>query len=236
MAGKKDKEGKIKITKDGPYLVSGSVELEKHAIISDEKGIPKSWKLKEKYPRQETYALCRCGQSKNKPFCDGSHVKAAFDGTETADKSKYDQQSQTLEGPGLILDDAQKLCAVGRFCHRGGDVWDLVDLSDDPGTKEQAINNACDCPSGRLVARDKKSKKPIEPDLEKSISLIEDPFHKLSGPLWVRGGIPVESEDGTLYAVRNRVTLCRCGKSKNQPFCDGTHCIIRFKDGDSFAE
>lgn len=50
------------------------------------------------------------------------------------------------------------------------------------------------------------------------------------GPLWVRGGIPVESSDGATYEVRNRVTLCRCGRSSNKPFCDGTHKGVGFRD------
>jgi CDGSH-type Zn-finger protein len=39
----------------------------------------------------------------------------------------------------------------------------------------------------------------------------------------VRGGIPIESANGKTYAVRNRVTLCRCGQSANKPLCDGSH-------------
>ena len=50
------------------------------------------------------------------------------------------------------------------------------------------------------------------------------------GPLWVRGGIPVMSADGKPYAIRNRVTLCRCGKSGNKPFCDGSR-IGRVRSG-----
>jgi hypothetical protein len=69
----------------------------------------------------------------------------------------------------------------------------------------------------------KKTKKTIEPEFEKSIGLIEDPAVGVSGPIWVRGGIPVESADGKTYKVRNRVTLCRCGKSSNKPFCDSSH-------------
>jgi len=59
--------------------------------------------------------------------------------------------------------------------------------------------------------------------LERSIGTIEDPSKNASGPFWVRGGIPVYSADGKLYQVRNRMTLCRCGKSTNKPFCDSSH-------------
>ena len=50
------------------------------------------------------------------------------------------------------------------------------------------------------------------------------------GPLWVTGGIAVEGADGETYEVRNRATLCRCGASKNKPFCDGEHTKIGFSD------
>jgi hypothetical protein len=73
------------------------------------------------------------------------------------------------------------------------------------------------------VVWDKKTGKAIEPELEKSIELIEDPAIGVSGPIWVRGGIPIESADGNTYEIRNRVTLCRCGKSSNKPFCDSSH-------------
>jgi len=77
---------------------------------------------------------------------------------------------------------------------------------------------------------DRKTGKPIEPELPLSIGLIEDPAQGCSGPLWVRGGVQIESADGFKYEVRNRVTLCRCGQSQNKPFCDGTHAAVGFRD------
>ena len=65
--------------------------------------------------------------------------------------------------------------------------------------------------------------KPIEPKFEPSLGLIEDTEKKVSGPIYVRGGIPVVSADGKTYEIRNRVTLCRCGRSDNKPFCNGSH-------------
>ena len=69
-------------------------------------------------------------------------------------------------------------------------------------------------------------------ELITSIEIIEDPQIKVSGPIWVKGGIDLESADGTKYERRNRMTLCRCGKSNNKPFCDGSHINVRFNDGD----
>ena len=68
---------------------------------------------------------------------------------------------------------------------------------------------------------DKATGLPIEPELEPSLGLIEDTEKKVSGPIWVRGGIPVVSAEGTTYEIRNRLTLCRCGRSANKSFCDG---------------
>ncbi len=214
---------KIKVTKNGPYIVSGEIPIQKQVIIADSNGTATEWQPTTKYPRQETCSLCRCGQSKNKPFCDGTHMKIGFDGTETAGKEAYLNKPKEIEGPALKLADIEDLCASARFCHRAGGIWNLVPASDDPEKKQIAIEETCNCPSGRLVITDKKAGKTIEPNLAKSIGLIEDPAMGVRGPIWVRGGVPVESADGKTYRMRNRVTLCRCGKSKNKPFCDSSH-------------
>jgi CDGSH-type Zn-finger protein len=220
---KTNNDSKIRVLKNGPCLVSGNVPLRKMTIQCDGQGIPIEWLIGQKLKTSETYALCRCGQSKNKPFCDGTHVKVNFDGTEVSDNESFDKMAITIDGPALKLKDAEILCASARFCHRGGNIWPQIPQSDDPKLKQNAIRNACDCPSGRLVVIDKETGKTIEPELEKSIGFIEDPGIGVDGPNWVRGGIQVYSAEGMPYEVRNRVTLCRCGKSTNKPFCDSSH-------------
>jgi CDGSH-type Zn-finger protein len=223
---------KVSIAKNGPYLISGNMPLAKDISVVGRSGQPEEWKKGKEYPEQESYALCRCGQSKNKPFCDSSHAKVNFDGTETASREPYAKQAEKISGPALELFDAQDFCAGARFCHLAGGTWRNVENSGNPQAKKNAIQSACNCPSGRLVVQEKNSKKPIEPKFEKSIGLIEDPQAKASGPLWLKGGIELESADGTKYETRNRMTVCRCGKSKNKPFCDGSHIGARFNDGD----
>lgn len=223
---------KIKIIKNGPYLVSGKLPLGKEIIMPDGEGNPIVWKKGKSFPEQEEYALCRCGQSKNKPFCDGTHLKNKFNGKETARMDKYADQCQKISGPDLDLTDAEELCAAAGFCHRMGGTWNLTEKSDNPDFKKVAIEQACNCPSGRLVAWDKKTKKAIEPTFKQSISVTEDACQQVSGPLWVKGNVLVESADGKEYEIRNRVTLCRCGKSSNKPFCNGSHIPARFNDGD----
>ena len=223
---------KIKVIKNGPYMVSGNIPMSKQKIIADNKKYSIRWEEGAKYPEEQEYALCRCGHSGKKPYCDGSHTQVEFDGTETASMDSYLDQARKLQGPDLILTDAQVLCASGRFCDRAGGAWKLTKNSDDPESREMAIKEACECPSGRLVAWNKSTGQAIEPEYTPSIGLVEDMGAKVSGPIWARGGIPVESCAGTQYQLRNRVTLCRCGRSENKPFCDATHVLIGFSDED----
>ena len=192
-------------------------------IKCDSKGIPAEWFFGGVFPTKQSYILCRCGQTKSKPFCDGTHAKINFDGNETSDNEPFDKLAKEYDGPTLQLKDAEILCASARFCHRGGDIWPQIPKSDHLKLKQNAIRDAVDCPSGRLVVFDKQSATRIEPSFEKSIGFILDPSKGVDGPLWVRGGIPIYSAEGKLYEVRNRVTLCRCGKSTNKPFCDSSH-------------
>lgn len=221
---------KVVVTKDGPYLVSGNIPLAKENIMVDGEGYPVKWAKGTKYPYQESYELCRCGKSTTKPYCSEMHAKIGFDGTETASRKKYVQRAEKITGPELVLGDAIDLCSSARFCDRAGGVWRLTEESDYKRSKKIAIDEACNCPSGRLVASNRKTGKPIEPELNPSISVVEDPDAKASGPLWLKGGVVLESSDGSKYETRNRVTLCRCGKSENKPFCDGTHTVIGFRD------
>ncbi len=220
---KVNNDSKIRVLKNGPYLASGGVTLRKMTIQCDCQGVPVKWLIGQKLKTSDSYALCRCGQSNNKPFCDGTHVKVNFDGTEVSDNDPFDKLAKIIDGPILELKDAEILCASARFCHRGGDIWSQILQSNDPKLKQNIIRNVCDCPSGRLVVIDKGTGKIIEPELEKSIGFIEDPGIGVDGPIWVRGGIPVYSAEGIPYEVRNRVTLCRCGKSTIKPFCDSSH-------------
>lgn len=214
---------RIKVIRNGPYLVSGRVSLSKQTIGIDPAGYSYEWRQGKQYPSGETYSLCRCGQSKKKPFCDGTHTIIDFDGTETASRKPYHDQAERIKGPAIDLTDAEALCAAARFCDRAGGIWKLTRLSDDPKARATAEEEARFCPSGRLVVWNKDGDA-IESKFEPSIVVVEDPQENMEGPIWVRDGIPVESADGFVYELRNRVTLCRCGKSSNKPFCDASHC------------
>jgi CDGSH-type Zn-finger protein len=197
--------------------------LSEQRIVTNAEGDSLDYREEEKYSAPSQYALCRCGQSASKPFCDGTHAKVRFDGTETASRQPYLQQAETIDGPTMRLTDQENLCAFARFCDPKGKIWNLIAQTDDPEIQKIVKHEAGHCPAGRLVVWDKKTGKPIEPEFEPSLGLIEDTEKKVSGPIWVRGGIPVVSADGKTYEIRNRLTLCCCGSSSNKPFCDGSH-------------
>lgn len=223
-------EPHVVVTKNGPYLVTGAVPLARQTIVADQEGGSQQWRESHAFAVQDSYALCRCGHSGTKPFCDGTHKKIGFDGTETADRRPYREQAQLTEGPALALSDAESLCAFARFCDPNGQVWSQVARTDEAEVRATFVRQVNNCPSGRLVAWDRATGKPIEHHLPLSIGVIEDPPEGVSGPLWLRGGIPVIAADGFAYEVRNRVTLCRCGASKHKPFCDGSHAAVKFRD------
>jgi CDGSH-type Zn-finger protein len=214
---------KINIVKNGPYRIAGGAPLSVQAIGVNEARESIEWIEAGDVATSGPYFLCRCGKSANKPFCDGSHSTTGFDGTETASRAVYDDQAGQIDGPVLALADAESLCAGARFCDRAGTVWASVEAVED-GTQQRAfVEQVGQCPSGRLVARDRQTGAPLEPHFDPSIVLIEDPAEGVSGPIWVRGGIRIIGSDGVDLEPRNRVTLCRCGASSNKPYCDGSH-------------
>lgn len=224
------KEKKIKILPGGPYEVDAGIPLNQAIVEPDERGAGESWGEGKAYPKQEEpYHLCRCGRSANKPFCDGAHAHTRFNDEEIAEDPPYEQAAKCYQGDTVDLLDNEAWCAVARFCDRGEQVWGYALASSVPGFEDEAIRQACACPSGRLTIR--KDGKLLEPDLPQEISAVQDPAKGHRGPLWVKGGIAIEGADGRTYRVRNRVTLCRCGQSGNMPFCDASHLACTHMQG-----
>ena len=220
---------KITIVKNGPYQVSGGVPLGRETIGANAAGDSVDWLAGEAERARRAYQLCRCGHSKTKPYCDGSHETVGFDGTETASRAPYVEQAGVMEGPAVAMTDAESLCAFARFCDRDGNVWNTVAAVSAPAGKQAFERQVGQCPSGRLRVLDKAQESWIEPELPASIALVSDPAQGVAGPLWVRGGIEIVGADGGAYERRNRVTLCRCGASRNKPFCDGSHASDEVK-------
>lgn len=222
----------VVVTERGPYLVYGHPPFAAQHIMPDLNN--ESWFFQQGRSfstASEPTALCRCGASKRKPYCDGSHTKADWDPALTAPQASIAAGAERIEGPGLTLTDNPDYCVFARFCHPFGDTWTLTERSDDEASRRLAVREASMCPSGRLTARDRATDRAYEYRFDPSLGLIQDPTINASGGLWVRGGIPVRREDGTAYEVRNRVVLCRCGRSANKPYCDGSHAVVKWRDG-----
>ena len=219
-----DNPVKVKIIPDGPYRVSGASAL-RMRIARNDAGRPVEWQRGADVETGEAFSLCRCGASEEKPFCDGTHNSIGFDGSETADRAPTVTRRERYEGEGIVMTDDKPLCYHAGFCVTEHTMaWKLVEEASDPEARAQLIQMIRNCPSGRLEYFEPPDETPIEEELPQEIGIIDD------GPLWVRGRIPVESSDGETYEVRNRVTLCRWGASKNKPYCDNTHAEIDFRD------
>ncbi|MBL8446565.1 MAG: CDGSH iron-sulfur domain-containing protein [Zoogloeaceae bacterium] len=221
---------KIKVIQDGPYLVSGGVPLREKLIVANSEGESIDYQVSREFEVSSEFALCRCGKSSNKPFCDGSHAGVGFDGSETADRAPYAHRAELFRGPYLSLTDQEGLCAFARFCDPNGRVWNQVEKSDIPQVADTFVPQVNKCPAGRLVPWETQSGMSLEQARDPQVSILQDPEKQCSGPIWVEGGISIEAADGFIYESRNRVTLCRCGQSGNKPFCDGTHAAIGFRD------
>jgi CDGSH-type Zn-finger protein len=199
-------EKSIRITEGGAYIVSGSVPISEKIITPEGKGYV--WGDGTEIEQKSKYALCRCGRTEKAPFCDGNHTKGVpFRGKETASRKPYDKRAHTDRG----------------------DVWKLTKRSDDPENYEMALKAANECPTGRLAAYDKDGT-PHEAELEQEIIVVQDPEKACSGGYFVKGGIKLISSDGEEYETRNRYVLCRCGASRDTPFCDASHVSRHFND------
>ncbi len=120
---------RIEIMKAGPYAVYGAPELHLQTIETDEAGVARDFRPGRSFAtRPEPVHLCRCGASKNKPYCDGSHGKADWDPALTAPHARRPEEVTSYEGPGVTLLDDEPYCVLARFCDAGEGIWQAVGL------------------------------------------------------------------------------------------------------------
>ena len=205
---------RIEVTEHGPYRVSGDV------AIRDTEG--------NLLRHGGTWYLCRCGGSRNKPFCDATHGLKAFDGKETADRGPIAHRREAYPATGITVYDDRTVCAhFGQCSSRLPSVFraDVEPFVDPQGAAATEIADiVAGCPSGALTFALGNDAQPVESNQPPSITPIVD------GPYRLRGPINVVGVDGRSYEHRERRTLCRCGQSRNKPFCDGSHWYAGFRD------
>jgi CDGSH-type Zn-finger protein len=179
----------------------------------------------EALPTSPEMALCRCGQSKNKPYCDGTHARVGF----TSERDPTHTPDGVIDYPGTDITihfnklqcSASELCAHGlpKVFEHGRDPW----IDPNRAKAEEIVAVIRRCPSGalRYTHKGKTGPEHSEPP---SIRV------RKNGPYEVRGGVPLRSPFWMEQASRQIYTLCRCGASMNKPFCDGSHWRVNFKD------
>jgi CDGSH-type Zn-finger protein/uncharacterized Fe-S cluster protein YjdI len=85
------------------------------------------------------------------------------------------------------------------------------------------------CPSGALTYRDKAGASEQVP-AENTVTVV------YNGPLYVTGDLAIAGAPADMPGVRRRAALCRCGASKNKPFCDNSHLQAGFRDFGAVGE
>jgi CDGSH-type Zn-finger protein len=215
---------KVAATANGPYHVTGIGRIVWREVVETADGEPIAWRERGIVSDADTeYWLCRCGHSANKPFCDGSHRRVGFLAEDAADPSARAERTKAYGDGEVTLQDDRGLCVHTGFCgNKITNAWKLAAREDlDTAGETQLIAMGQHCPSGAISVE--VGDGDLEPALPTEVVLIPD------GPLWVTGGATVERSDGVPLETRNRVTLCRCGASKNKPLCDGSHAGIAFQ-------
>jgi len=211
----------ITVAANGPYLVAGNLPLRRRHDVQSELGEPMTWATSATLQTKDRYALCRFGNSVNKPFCDGTHARVGFVADDVAAGS-YDDRADVVGGDVNVRYD-RGICVHAGFCGTTvTNVWKEAAKTGDTAARIRTIAMIEHCPSGALTYELEGAAN--EPLLPQAIAVVDD------GPLWVTAGVPVTSSDGTTLETRNRVTLCRCGHSSNKPLCDGSHKEAGFRE------
>jgi CDGSH-type Zn-finger protein len=207
-----EKKPTIDATKNGPYFVRGPIKMR------NSKG---NW-----FEEKKVMALCRCGHSTTKPYCSGMHSKVGFKGDKEPD-TVLDKVGDYV-GEKITIHDNRGVCAHSAFCTDNvPTVWRLgeepwIDPDGSDPVDIEAVTKLC--PSGALsYTREGIRVK----------DHARSPFIKISknGPYRVVGGPElIDKETGSTPESKEHFSLCRCGSSKNKPFCSGMHWYVKFKD------
>lgn len=129
---------------------------------------------------------------------------------------------EIVEGAALTLSFEARRCIHARFCVTGAPTVFLANVQGpwihpDTVDPEYLAAIAHECPSGAIQYQ-RKDGRPNEAAPPVNLAAIRE-----SGPYAFRGQLQLDGTD-----IGYRATLCRCGASKNKPFCDGSHHEVHF--------
>jgi CDGSH-type Zn-finger protein/truncated hemoglobin YjbI len=211
----------IMTAKNGPYLVTNVTVL--RTPLGEEVAVPPQ------------LALCRCGASAIKPFCDGSHTTSGF--TDGKDPNRVPDQRDTYPGQQVTIFDNRGICQHSGLCsdrvptafRTGAEPF----VAPSGGRLDELVRAVRDCPSGALSlgfdGAEQRDLADWHGTRERAIGVTQD------GPYRVTGAIPVTDATGSdvsraAGSSREHFALCRCGHSQNKPFCSGMHWYVDFRD------
>jgi len=211
----------IMTAKNGPYLVTNVTVL--RTPLGGEVPVPPQ------------LALCRCGASATKPFCDGSHTTSGF--TDAKDPNRVPDQRDTYLGEQVTIFDNRGICQHSGLCSdRAPTAFRTAAepfVAPSGARLDELVRAVRDCPSGALsLGFDGEEERDLADwhgTRERAIEVTQD------GPYRVTGAIPLTDAAGgdvprAAGSSREHYALCRCGQSQNKPFCSGMHWYVDFRD------
>ena len=211
----------IQAARNGPYLVTNAPTVVNHLGIAAQ-------------PAPQL-ALCRCGASAVKPACDGTCHANGF--SDAKDPERVADRRDTYPGQQVTVFDNRGICQHSGYCT---DRLPTVFRTDnDPfvapsgGRLDEIIRATRDCPSGALsyALGGTEARADADGDDQRppAIEITADGPYRVTGriPLAGAGGEPVARAEG---ASAEHYALCRCGHSRNKPFCSGMHWYVGFTD------
>jgi CDGSH-type Zn-finger protein/truncated hemoglobin YjbI len=209
----------LRVQTNGPYLVGGRAALK--TWLGDDVAIP------------PIVALCRCGRSESKPFCDGTHAEFAFSGKK--DAHRVPDRRDGYDGQRITVLDNRGICAHAGFCTTRAPTAFRTDaepfVAASGARFDDLVKAAQQCPSGALsvAVGGHERRQEVDTDRPPVIEVSKDGPYRLTGriPLVDADGSPVARNQG---ASLEHYSLCRCGQSQNKPFCSGMHWYVGFHD------
>ena len=216
---------------NGPYYLINDMQPKVVYNLQNFKGEPLSTTV--------GIALCRCGSSKNKPFCDGTHNVIGFssanrtlDENDDTKKTAIKDKRRDYPGKEITVHDNRKICSHAAECVNnlssvfklGSRPW----INPDASKMNDIIDVVRRCPSGALsYSIDGVEYRDPEEQRNPIVTVLKN------GPYHITGGIELIGENIQFGegASKEHYTLCRCGASENKPFCDGAHKSSKFNDG-----
>jgi CDGSH-type Zn-finger protein/truncated hemoglobin YjbI len=211
----------LRIARNGPYLVTSVPRLRDY-LGAEIRPAPQ-------------LALCRCGQSALKPLCDGSHARTGF--SDAKDPQRVTDRRDSYPGQQVTIFDNRGICQHSGLCtDRLASVFRTDAepfVAPSGGRLDEIIRAVRDCPSGALsyALDDTEARAQVDWDGTRppAVEVTRDGPYRITGQITLTGATGKPEPQGA-GASGEHYALCRCGQSRNKPFCSGMHWYVGFSD------